>query len=230
MSARLAGVPALMTWWTLDIAELAPHAHSDAVSAIGADLARRLDEPHRHYHTARHLIEVFWALEDLERGGAIDSTEAALGRVAGWFHDAVYDPAAGPGENERASADLAGRDLHALGLDGQDVATVRDLVLATQAHDVRGDALAAAFSDADLWILSAPPDRYAEYTAQVRQEYAAVPDDAFRAGRAEILRPFLERESIYATKFARAAWEAVARDNLTRELQDLTSDMGSSSL
>jgi predicted metal-dependent HD superfamily phosphohydrolase len=214
-------VPALITWWTLDLAELAPAAHSDAVQAIGADLCRRWSEPHRRYHTTRHLVEVFWALEDLEGAGMVTAREGALGRLVGWFHDAVYDPGAAGGENEVASADLAVRDLHALGLADEDVEVVRDLVLATQTHDLGRDGLAAAFHDADLWILSAPPERYREYTTQVREEYAAVPDDAFRAGRAAVLRPFLERETVYATAFAQEAWEERARANLAEELAAL---------
>jgi predicted metal-dependent HD superfamily phosphohydrolase len=214
-------VPALITWWTLDLAELAPAAHSDAVQAIGADLCSRWTEPHRRYHTTRHLVEVFWALEDLEEAGVVTAREGTVGRLVGWFHDAVYDPAAGGGENELASADLAARDLHALGLADDDVEVVRDLVLATQTHDLGRDGLAAAFHDADLWILSAPPERYRDYTTQVREEYAAVPDDAFRAGRAAVLRPFLERESVYATSFAREAWEERARANLAEELATL---------
>ena len=215
-------MPALITWWKLDLAEIAPGAHDDAVMAIGTDLMRRWTEPHRGYHDTRHLVEVFWALEDLEEGGETTSREGVLGRLAGWFHDAVYDPAAQPGSNEADSADLATRDLRALGLAPGDIDLVRDLVLDTTTHDVRAGGLPAAFHDADLWILSAPADRYEEYTAQVREEYAAVPDEAFRAGRAAILRPFLEREAIYATPTARDRWEDTARDNLRREVEQLT--------
>jgi len=219
-------VPALITWWKLDLAELAPQAHSDAVLAVGADLLRRWAEPQRRYHTSRHLVEMFWALEDLEKAGEVHGREGPLGRVAAWFHDAVYDPAQPPGANETASAELAVRDLSALGLDADDVATVRGLVLATETHELQVGGLPAAFHDADLWILSAPAERYAEYTAQVREEYATVPDDAFATGRAAVLRPFLERDSIYATPTAREQWGETARLNLARELEDLTAAAG----
>jgi predicted metal-dependent HD superfamily phosphohydrolase len=215
-------VAALATWWTLDIAELAPGARPDAAQVVGHDLLRRLEEPHRRYHTPRHLVEVFWALDELEQVGEITANEGTLARLAGWFHDAVYDPGAAFGENELSSADLARRDLTALGLRREDVAAVRSLVLQTQSHELARGGAAAAFHDADLWILSAPPDRYAEYTAQVREEYAAVPDAAFRAGRAAILRPFLERSAIYATGTARERWEERARANVTDELDVLT--------
>ena len=215
-------MPALQTWWTLDIAELAPRAHHDTVAAIGADLLRRLEEPHRSYHTAHHLVELFWALEDLERAHVISARDAALGRLAGWFHDAVYDPTTAPGDNEIHSAELAVRDLSALGFAQDDIETIRDLVLATQTHELAHEGLPAAFHDADLWILSAPRARYDEYTVQVRQEYAAVPDDVFASARAAILRPFIDRESIYATAFARDNWEDAARLNLAAELETLT--------
>jgi predicted metal-dependent HD superfamily phosphohydrolase len=215
-------VPALITWWKLDVAELAPGAHSDAVLAIGSDLVRRLGESHRHYHTTRHLVELFWALEDLEGAQVISAREAAVGRIAGWFHDAVYDTTAA-GDNEIHSAELAVRDLTALGFGGDDVEAVRDLVLATQTHELAHDGLPAAFHDADLWILSSPRGRYDEYTVQVRQEYAAVPDDVFASARAAILRPFIDRESIYATAFARENWEDAARLNLAAELETLLS-------
>jgi predicted metal-dependent HD superfamily phosphohydrolase len=216
-------VPALLTWWKLDLAELAPQAHSDAVLAVGADLLRRWAEPQRRYHTSRHLVEMFWALEDLEKAGEIGAREGTVGRLAAWFHDAVYEPLAAPGANEAASAELAVGDLSALGTDDDDVDAVRRLVLATETHDLPGGGLPAAFHDADLWILSAPAERYAEYTAQVREEYAAVPDEAFAAGRSALLRPFLDRDFIYATQTAREQWGERARLNLAGEVEILTS-------
>ena len=38
-----------------------------------------------------------WALEDLADVGEITADEATLARIAGWLHDAAYDPAAPPG-------------------------------------------------------------------------------------------------------------------------------------
>jgi predicted metal-dependent HD superfamily phosphohydrolase len=216
-------VPALLTWWTLDLAALAPEAHSDAVEAIGRDLLQRLEEPQRSYHTARHVVEMYAAVEELEREGVVTEREAALAGVAACFHDAVYDPAAPPGANEVDSADLAVRCLMALGVDSDDVEQVRRLVLATQEHDVpHDDGLDAAFHDADLWILAAPEARFDEYCAQVRQEYAAVPDAAYAAGRTAVLEPFLRRDTVYATRYGRRVWGEAARLNVARELARLS--------
>jgi predicted metal-dependent HD superfamily phosphohydrolase len=216
-------VPALLTWWKLDIGRLAPEAHSDAVEAMGRDLLRRLEEPRRSYHTARHVVEMYSAIEELEREGVITHREAALAGVAACFHDAVYDPGARPGANEADSADLATRALTSLGLDSADVDAVRRLVLATEAHEAPAEeGLDAAFHDADLWILAAPEDRFDEYCAQVRQEYAAVPDEAFAAGRKAVLAPFLRRDTVYATRHARRTWGERARLNVARELARLS--------
>jgi predicted metal-dependent HD superfamily phosphohydrolase len=70
-------------------------------------------------------------------------------------------------------------------------------------------------------VLAAAPDRYAEYVAGVRQEYAALSDEDFRAGRLAVLRDLLGRERIFATTHAREHWKPRARENLTREIAAL---------
>jgi len=180
---------------------------------IGADLLRRYGEPHRRYHTAEHLAAVLDHVDEL----AAEAGDAEAVRLAAWFHDAVYDPSRG--DNEERSAVLAERMLADTDLPAETVAEVARLVRLTTTHDPRdGDRNGAVLCDADLAILAAPPDRYAAYAASVREEYAAVPDDAFRAGRAEILRSLLELPALFRTALARERWEAAARHNLQTEL------------
>ena len=215
-------MPALITWWTLDVRALAPEAHHDAVARTGADLLARWSEPGRRYHGTTHLVEMFWALEDLEGAGEIGDREACLARLAAWFHDAVYDPRALPGANEADSASYAVNALRPLGLPAAQIRAVEDLVRMTDGHHAPAeDALTSAFHDADLWILSAPQERFDAYCAQVREEYAFVPQDAYRAGRTAVLRPFTLRETISRTAHARHHWEQPARVNLARELARL---------
>jgi predicted metal-dependent HD superfamily phosphohydrolase len=180
---------------------------------IGADLLRRYGEPHRRYHTAEHLVAVLDHVDEL----AAEAGDAEAVRLAAWFHDAVYDPSRG--DNEERSAVLAERMLADTDLPAVTVAEVARLVRLTTTHDPRDDDRnGAVLCDADLAILAAPPDRYAAYAAAVREEYAAVPDDAFRAGRAEILRSLLELPALFRTAPARERWEAAARHNLQTEL------------
>ena len=44
-------------------------ADAAGVAASGAELLERWTEPHRQYHASRHLVEMFWALEDLTDAG-----------------------------------------------------------------------------------------------------------------------------------------------------------------
>ncbi|MGN0113483.1 MAG: hypothetical protein ACI38P_17640, partial [Cellulosimicrobium funkei] len=138
-------------------------------------------------------------------GGAASGTGPmpAVTQLALWFHDAVHDGEAG--RDEERSAELA--DARLTGhLGAREVEEVVRLV-----------------SDADLAVLGSAPDRYARYARQVRAEYAHVPDDAFRAGRAAVLRALLEGGTLFRTPQAAALWEDRARANLTAELTTLTS-------
>ena len=94
------------------------------------------------------------------------------------------------------------------------VQRIDELIMATchSALPVTPDA--QLLVDIDLSILGALPQRFAEYEAQIRQEYAFVPEDIFREKRGEILRAFLDRPVIYSTPHFQAALEARARDNL----------------
>ena len=179
----------------------------------------------RGYHDLRHLTEVLARLDELGQSGDAELVLAA------WFHDAVYDQSAGDsagdsGSNEERSARLAETLLDGTGVD---VAEVARLVRLTEHHDGEpGDARGEALCDADLAILAAPPDRYREYTAGVRREYAAYSDADFRAGRLAVLEDLASREAIFLTAYAREHWEPAARENLAREISELSADPASS--
>ena len=215
-------MPALMTSWTMDVRDVTPHAPSDVVAREGEALLVRWNEPARRYHTTRHLVEMFAALEELEGAGEVDGRQCSVARLAAWFHDAVYDPGASPGSNEEDSATLARETLWKLGFADHDIEAVDRLVRATVSHEADGeDRLDAAFHDADLWILSAPQERFDDYCEQVRAEFANVPDAAYRQGRVAVLEPLAHRDTIYHTSRALRRWETPARVNLGRELARL---------
>lgn len=170
--------------------------------------------PGRGYHDLVHLREVLDRLDELEAHHPFDPLPV---RLAAWFHDAVYE--GGP-DDEARSATWAARALPEVGFD--DVAEVERLVLLTVAHSpAPDDRNGVALCDADLAILAAPAERYAAYCEGVRTEYAHVPDELFAAGRAAVLRSFLERPHVFATEHARARWEPAARTNAERELTAL---------
>jgi predicted metal-dependent HD superfamily phosphohydrolase len=184
------------------------------------DIEERLIEAYsagRGYHDLRHLTEVLSRLDELGAGGDAELVLAA------WFHDSVYEDS---GDNEARSAELAETELADTGVDVSEVAR---LVRLTEHHDPEpGDRRGEALSDADLAILAADPDRYAEYAAGVRREYAAFSDADFRAGRLAVLEDLAAREAIFRTAYAREHWEPQARENLAREIAELSADPASS--
>lgn len=216
-------MPALITSWTMDVRDVAPHAPpADVVARVGAQMLERWNEPARRYHTPRHLVEMFGALEELEGAGEIDARQCSVARLAAWFHDAIYDPGSRWGLNEEDSAALARDTLELLGFGVDDISSIDRLIRLTARHDADGEEpLDAAFHDADLWILSAPVDRFDGYCDQVREEYAHVPDTAYRQSRLLVLEPLLHRDTIYRTSRALHRWETPARLNLGRELARL---------
>jgi predicted metal-dependent HD superfamily phosphohydrolase len=211
----------LLGGWVRHTRRLAPGVDRTDLEAAGLDLLARYDEPHRHYHDQRHLAEVVAAVALL----AEHTRDLSAVMLAAWWHDAVY--IVGTDENEEASARLATATLASWDADPERTLRVGDLVRLTATHDpAPHDVDGQVLCDADLAILASPPHRYATYVADVRREYAIVPDDVFRAGRAKLLRGLLERPHIYRTASAHQRWEGAARANVEAELRDLARDSG----
>ncbi|WP_406496284.1 hypothetical protein OG936_19635 [Streptomyces sp. NBC_00846] len=181
------------------------------------NLLVRWSEPQRRYHTTAHLTAVLDHIDTLA-GYAADADAV---RLAAWFHDAVYRP--DRSENEERSAALAERALPEAGVPDGVTAEVARLVRLTITHDpAEGDTNGEVLCDADLAILAASPREYAAYTAQVREEYGFVPDDAFREGRATVLRQLLGLPRLFRTPHGAERWEPRARQNLLTEWELLS--------
>ncbi|MGA5139227.1 HD domain-containing protein [Streptomyces azureus] len=181
------------------------------------DLLGRWQEPQRRYHTVGHLTAVLDHIDALEKY----AHDPDVVRLAAWFHDAVYLP--DRSENEERSARLAERALPEAGVPAPRTAEVARLVRLTVGHDpADDDPDGQVLCDADLAILASPPSAYAAYTAAVREEYRFVPNDAFRTGRAAILRQLLDLPRLFRTPYGASEWEATARYNLTAELEMLS--------
>ncbi|MFD7277802.1 hypothetical protein ACFV80_12315 [Streptomyces sp. NPDC059862] len=189
--------------------DLAPYADN---------LLARWQEPQRRYHTLAHLTAVLDHIDVLEKY----ADDPDVVRLAAWFHDAVYLP--DRSENEERSARLAERALPEAGVSEAKTAEVARLVRLTAGHaPADDDRNGQVLCDADLAILASPPSSYAVYTAAVREEYGFVPSDAFRAGRATVLRELLALPRLFRTPYGAEHWEATARYNITSELEILSS-------
>ncbi|NEA67099.1 hypothetical protein [Streptomyces sp. SID12488] len=184
------------------------------------NLLTRYQEPQRRYHTLTHLTAVLDHIDVLAEAEAGYADDLALVRLAAWFHDAVYAP--DRSENEERSARLAERALPEAGVSPAGTAEVARLVRLTVTHaPAPGDRNGEVLCDADLAILAAPQSTYAAYAAAVREEYAFVPEDAFREGRAAVLRQLLALPELFRTPYGTRHWEEPARANITAELKQL---------
>ena len=186
-------------------------------------LLAHYDEPHRAYHTGAHIqacLRLYDGVRELAWRGS--EVECAL-----LYHDAIYDPKSR--ENEAKSALLARADLERAGCAEPVIARIERAILATRTHELGaqpGDdphvlVDVALVLDLDLAVLASDTDTYRIYSEGVRSEHAHVTDELYRIGRSAFLRGILARERWYWTEELHARFEARARANVARELEQL---------
>jgi predicted metal-dependent HD superfamily phosphohydrolase len=173
-------------------------------------------EPQRHYHTLSHLVALFECLEEY----ADEISDPSRVAFAAWYHDCVYDPKAK--DNEEKSAERAAQELRALGANEVLCSYVSRLILATKQHMAGGkDYDDDVFLDADFAILGAPEAAYRQYVEGIREEYAHLSDDEWKAGRMAFLERIVLAPRIFRTGVFEGAYAAKARANIKRELKEL---------
>jgi len=172
------------------------------------ELLARYREPQRHYHTLQHLDECFAGYTQL-REQMRRPAEVAL---ALWYHDAVYEVR--QHDNEARSAALAAEALKSQHAPPALASRIEALIMATRHHEAGPDHDATILLDIDLAILGAAPERFAEYEAQIRAEYAHVPAHVYRERRREVLDSFRRRALLFKTTAFQTMFERQARENL----------------
>lgn len=197
------------TWRELDV------PMTPALLGAFDELIARYSEPHRKYHTVRHLDECFSKLGEI-RPFAEHPAEV---EVALWYHDAVY--ARRSDQNEAKSAELAAATVRSAGKPAGCAQRIAVLIMATRHAAVPQDNDARVLVDVDLSILGETPARFDEYERQVREEYSWVPGFVFNRERRRILEEFLARPAIFNTALFRERYEGQARANIERSLKQL---------
>ena len=176
-----------------------------------AELEHQYSAPGRHYHTLAHLDAVLATFDELRHlAPNPDVAELAL-----WLHDVVWEPMGD--DCEQRSVEWAMDHLPA----SPALPALPALILETRHHaaaSVSPDA--AVVRDADLSILAADDDAFDAYEHAIRAEYAMLPADQFRTGRATILAGFASRRPLFFTPLMHSR-EPRARANMARSLARL---------
>lgn len=193
------------------------------LGALADSLVERWSGPERHFHNLKHLATVLHRVDELSQ----ETHEPDLVRLAAWYHGAVFSADRRlaslfkNGEQTTASAELARKELTAVGLPEKNVERVAHLVdtLLRHSPDPR-DTDSQVLNDADLSMLAIEPQRYKLYVAAVREEYGHIPQGDFVRARIRVLQRLLGRKQIFSSPMG-AAWENPARQNIEGELARL---------
>jgi len=188
------------------LARIAPDP--DIATTLYRKFRMQMATPPRAYHNERHISDV---LETIHRWSASEPSLSLI--AAALYHDVIYD-ATRP-DNELQSAVFCHEELSRIGIPVIDIIRTTSLILATTYHRPHlQNPDEVTLVDADLYILGSTPEEYAAYVQAIRTEYSHVSDEAWRTGRSNVMRRFLERERIYCGNWdGRGEREAQARAN-----------------
>lgn len=194
-------------WQKLNVNSIPQVAFEELIEAYSAR--------DRFYHNLTHIENCF-SIFDRTKFLPAHPEEVEL---AIWFHDVAYNTRRD--DNEQKSAEWAEGVISQSGLSSGVAGKVSNLILATRHRVQVWDPDAQLMADVDLSILGADPESFWLYEANIRKEYAWVPEDLFRSRRVEILRSFLSRQSIYYHEQCRGMFEEKARSNLKQAVEKL---------
>lgn len=186
---------------------------------VGWDLYTEIQEAYtdrsRHYHTLAHLNQLVTELKPLQNQFACwDTVVFAIA-----YHDFVYN--ATQKDNEERSAAIAAARLKRIAFPEAETERCQVFINATQKHEAVNREV-DLFTDADLSILGAIPERYQQYTTEIRKEHAIYPNLLYKPGRKKVLQHFLNMKRIYKTDEFYEEYELRARQNLQHELAVLS--------
>lgn len=172
-------------------------------------------QKHRTYHTLYHLENMLTELKPIK--DELEDWDATL--FALFYHDIIYNVT--KKNNEEKSAALADKRLSAIHFPTDRKLRCINSIMATKAHGHSNDSDTNFFTDTDLCILGASPEKYKTYCKQVRKEYSLYPDFLYNPGRKKVLQHFLSMERIFKTNHFYNHYEQNARVNILHEIEML---------
>ncbi|MBP7273624.1 MAG: hypothetical protein KA974_07270 [Saprospiraceae bacterium] len=176
---------------------------------------KNFTERNRAYHNFSHIYTLLKICDTYEP----HLKEAAIVKLAIWFHDAKYHP--NFRDNEEKSSKLAIGQLRAY-LDEEKLQKLSNFILSTTEQiPLIDNKDLLYFLDFDSLILAADPKKYQLYCDAIRNEYKNFPLFLYRLGRKRVINYYLEKENIYFVPMIQDEFEQRARTNLQWELEYL---------
>ncbi len=183
------------------------------VDNLSSDLYHRLiqayREPHRVYHTLKHIENCFAMLQKVRH--LVKKPDALA--LAIWFHDAIYDLSAVT--NEQRSADWFMMETDGL-FDDELRRLVYAHIMATlhsgkeiQSHDSR------FMVDIDLSSFGLPWTEFLSDSNRVREERCDISDEEYFTKQYGFHKELLERPRFFRSDYFFHHYEKQARQNLT---------------
>lgn len=171
---------------------------------------RRLQEPHRRYHSLEHVLEMWRWHREYSAGRFSDTLVASFCL----YHDAIYDP--GAKDNELRSAEL-------WLMDSEDVSAlerglVAEAILGSADHfQPHREPCADWCLNLDLLRLGTPNRAFTQHGLDIRSEYAHLSERQWTKASSEFRAKVMAQSTIF--RFVElAAFEAQARYNLAKAL------------
>ncbi len=180
-------------------------------------LWEEIEEAHsgtaRYYHNLYHLQNLYNDLAEVK--GIIDDWHSIIFAIT--YHDYVYDTSRT--DNEELSAEIAVKRLLSINYPAGKISRCKAHILATKGHRQTEDNDTNLFTDADLSILGADWETYKQYAENIRKEYNNMA--GFNMGRKNVLINFLKMPRLFKTDYFYSQYEAIARENIQREIVEL---------
>ncbi|MEI8067907.1 MAG: hypothetical protein WCG91_03095 [Candidatus Shapirobacteria bacterium] len=179
------------------------------------DIISHYSEPHRHYHTLKHINN---CLEELEPVRASLKDPEAV-ELAIWFHDIIYT--IGNNDNEEKSAQLAKEFCQKNSLSLSFTKNVEDHILATKHISPSNNLDSQYLADIDMSILGKSSDVFDKYEKQIYQEYSSLYSKSdYQKGRKSFLETVL-KNPIYSTDYFKNKYQQSAENNIKRSISNL---------
>jgi predicted metal-dependent HD superfamily phosphohydrolase len=209
--------PCLVSVWEA-VCSRSLHLTEKLKEEILETVITKYSEPHRHYHTLRHIDHLL-LLAQQNRDRLRDFNLVVTAII---FHDIIYDPQSKTNEEDSA---IFFKSSFSPFLDEAMCNKAVEYILATKLHKVSDsdDGDLKLFIDFDMSILGADRIAYTEYAAQIRREYIHVEHSAYCHGRAAFLKSTIAAgDRIFATDEFFDQYESQAKLNMEWEAEELS--------